>query len=82
MRCVSTSPATAAPAGAAGGAEAYAATAAEGTGAEEEPPAPPQKRRERRSASYEQNLRDVREIAQEDPRLVAMIVRGWMSSHE
>lgn len=75
-------PATAAPAGAAGGAEAYAATAAEGTGAEEEPPAPPQKRRERRSASYEQNLRDVREIAQEDPRLVAMIVRGWMSSHE
>lgn len=75
-------PATAAPAGAAGGAEAYAATAAEGTGAEEEPPAPPQKRRERRSASYEQNLRDVREIAQEDPRLVAMIVRGWMGSHD
>lgn len=75
-------PAAPAPAGAAAGAGAYAATAAEGTGAEEEPPAPPQKRRERRSASYEQNLRDVREIAQEDPRLVAMIVRGWMSSHE
>ncbi|MCI0508862.1 flagellar M-ring protein FliF [Chromohalobacter marismortui] len=79
-------PATPSPAGATagtgGGAEAYAATAAEGTGAEEETPAPPQKRRERRSASYEQNLRDVREIAQEDPRLVAMIVRGWMSSHE
>ncbi|MCT8469779.1 flagellar M-ring protein FliF [Chromohalobacter canadensis] len=69
-------------AGAGGGADAYATTQAETAGTEEEPPAPPQKRRERRSASYEQNLRDVREIAQEDPRLVAMIVRGWMDSHE
>ncbi|WP_280570087.1 flagellar basal-body MS-ring/collar protein FliF [Chromohalobacter sp. 296-RDG] len=81
-------PATPSPAGATagaggdGGAEAYATTQAETAGAEEEPPVPPQKRRERRSASYEQNLRDVREIAQEDPRLVAMIVRGWMGSHE
>lgn len=72
----------AAGAGAGGGTDAYATTQAETAGAEAEPPAPPQKRRERRSASYEQNLRDVREIAQEDPRLVAMIVRGWMSSHE
>ncbi|MCK0768706.1 flagellar basal-body MS-ring/collar protein FliF [Chromohalobacter canadensis] len=69
-------------AGAGGGADAYATTQAETAGTEEEPPVPPQKRRERRSASYEQNLRDVREIAQEDPRLVAMIVRGWMGSNE
>lgn len=69
-------------AGAGGGTDAYATTQAETAGAEAEPPAPPQKRRERRSASYEQNLRDVREIAQEDPRLVAMIVRGWMGSHD
>jgi flagellar M-ring protein FliF len=72
----------AAGAGAGGGADAYATAQSETAGAEEEPPAPPQKRRERRSASYEQNLRDVREIAQEDPRLVAMIVRGWMGSHD
>ncbi|GAB3349191.1 hypothetical protein GCM10027512_22050 [Chromohalobacter beijerinckii] len=72
----------AAGAGAGGGTDAYATTQAETAGAEAEPPAPPQKRRERRSASYEQNLRDVREIAQEDPRLVAMIVRGWMGSHD
>ncbi|OLO05569.1 MULTISPECIES: flagellar basal-body MS-ring/collar protein FliF [Salinicola] len=35
--------------------------------------------RNRRGASnYEQDLKDVREIAQEDPRLVAMVVRTWM----
>ena len=35
--------------------------------------------RNRRGASnYEQDLKDVREIAQEDPRLVAMVVRSWM----
>ncbi|WP_110656033.1 flagellar basal-body MS-ring/collar protein FliF [Salinicola halimionae] len=35
--------------------------------------------RNRRSASnYEQDLKDVREMAQEDPRLVAMVVRSWM----
>ncbi|MCK0744933.1 flagellar basal-body MS-ring/collar protein FliF [Chromohalobacter nigrandesensis] len=69
-------------AGAGGGADAYATTQAETAGPEEEPQVPVQKRRERRSAGYEQNLRDVREMAQEDPRLVAMIVRGWMDSHE
>ncbi|MDW5375708.1 flagellar basal-body MS-ring/collar protein FliF [Halomonas sp. HP20-15] len=39
--------------------------------------APP--RRRRRANAYEQNLKDAREIAQEDPRLVAMIVRSWMN---
>jgi len=35
--------------------------------------------RNRRGASnYEQDLKDAREIAQEDPRLVAMVVRTWM----
>ncbi|MBZ9568284.1 MULTISPECIES: flagellar basal-body MS-ring/collar protein FliF [Modicisalibacter] len=42
-------------------------------------PEPVQTRRRRQSSAYEQNLKDVREIAQEDPRLVAMIVRSWMS---
>ncbi|MBZ9556976.1 MULTISPECIES: flagellar basal-body MS-ring/collar protein FliF [unclassified Modicisalibacter] len=46
--------------------------------AEDTPEAPPQRRR-RRSTAYEQNLKDAREMAQEDPRLVAMIVRSWMS---
>lgn len=34
--------------------------------------------RGRRGSNYEQDLKDVREIAQEDPRLVAMVVRTWM----
>jgi len=48
-----------------------------GSGSEEEP-APPRNRR-RKSTLYEHNLQSLREMAQEDPRLVAMIVRGWMS---
>lgn len=40
--------------------------------------APP--RRRRRANAYEQNLKDAREIAQEDPRLVAMIVRSWINN--
>ncbi|MHB0775317.1 flagellar basal-body MS-ring/collar protein FliF [Halomonas sp. WWR20] len=40
------------------------------------------KRKRNKSASYEQNLKDAREMAQEDPRLVAMIVRGWVSKHD
>ena len=47
----------------------------------EETYAPPQKRR-RRASAYEQNLSDLREMAQEDPRMVAMIVRSWMNKHE
>ncbi|MBE0489186.1 MAG: flagellar M-ring protein FliF [Halomonas sp.] len=42
---------------------------------------PPRKRRHKGSA-YEQNLSDLREMAQEDPRMVAMIVRSWMNKHE
>lgn len=38
----------------------------------------PRKRR-RKASEYEQNLSDLREMAQEDPRMVAMIVRSWMS---
>lgn len=34
--------------------------------------------RQRRSSGYEQDMKDAREIAQEDPRLVAMVVRSWM----
>jgi len=39
---------------------------------------PPRKRR-RKASEYEQNLSDLREMAQEDPRMVAMIVRSWMN---
>ncbi len=42
---------------------------------------PPRKRR-RKASEYEQNLTDLREMAQEDPRMVAMIVRSWMNKHE
>ncbi|QJQ94395.1 MULTISPECIES: flagellar basal-body MS-ring/collar protein FliF [Halomonadaceae] len=39
-------------------------------------------RKRRKSNDYEQNLKDAREMAQEDPRLVAMIVRSWMNKYE
>ncbi|WP_108446310.1 flagellar basal-body MS-ring/collar protein FliF [Halomonas denitrificans] len=39
-------------------------------------------RRTRKASAYEDNLRDLREMADEDPRMVAMIVRGWMNKHE
>ncbi|HET8791171.1 MAG TPA: flagellar basal-body MS-ring/collar protein FliF [Modicisalibacter sp.] len=37
-------------------------------------------RRRRRASAYEQNLKDAREMAQEDPRLIAMIVRSWINT--
>ncbi|MCX2842511.1 flagellar basal-body MS-ring/collar protein FliF [Microbulbifer thermotolerans] len=43
---------------------------------EEEPPPP---RRRRRSSAYEQNLRELQEMAKEDPAMVAMIVRSWIN---
>ncbi|WP_349571487.1 flagellar basal-body MS-ring/collar protein FliF [Azotobacter salinestris] len=36
----------------------------------------------RKSPIYEQNLQSLREMAKEDPRLVAMIIRGWMKKEE
>jgi flagellar M-ring protein FliF len=36
----------------------------------------------RKSAVYEQNMQSLKEIAAEDPRLVAMIVRGWMKKND
>lgn len=39
-------------------------------------------RRPRKASAYEDHLKDLREMAEEDPRMVAMIVRGWMNKHE
>jgi flagellar M-ring protein FliF len=36
----------------------------------------------RKSAAYEQNMQSLQQIAAEDPRLVAMIVRGWMKKND
>jgi flagellar M-ring protein FliF len=36
--------------------------------------------RKRKTSLYEHNLNDLREMAQEDPRMVAMIIRSWMNS--
>ncbi|MDT0500499.1 flagellar basal-body MS-ring/collar protein FliF [Halomonas sp. PAR7] len=41
-----------------------------------------EKPRRRKATAYEQNLNDLREMAEEDPRMVAMIVRSWMNKHE
>ncbi|MBL7251706.1 flagellar basal-body MS-ring/collar protein FliF [Alloalcanivorax sp. C16-2] len=49
---------------------------------DEEQPEPPPRRRRRRSSAHEQNLKDLQEMAQEDPAMVAMIVRGWMNRHD
>ncbi|SDL73496.1 flagellar M-ring protein FliF [Franzmannia pantelleriensis] len=39
-------------------------------------------RKKRKSSAYEQQLKDVREMAQEDPRLIGMIVRSWIQKDE
>ncbi|KAA0014479.1 flagellar basal body M-ring protein FliF [Billgrantia pellis] len=39
-------------------------------------------KRKRRSSAYEDHLAELRELAQEDPRMIAMIVRSWMNKHE
>lgn len=36
----------------------------------------------RKSALYEQNMESLKQLAIEDPRLVAMIVRGWMKNND
>ncbi|MDR5866447.1 flagellar basal-body MS-ring/collar protein FliF [Halomonas koreensis] len=51
-------------------------------GEAEDGEAAPPRRRKRRATAYEQNLNDLREMAQEDPRMVSMIVRGWMSKND
>ncbi|WP_249979018.1 flagellar basal-body MS-ring/collar protein FliF [Vreelandella olivaria] len=38
--------------------------------------------RRRKTSLYEHNLNDLREMAQEDPRMVAMIIRSWMNANE
>lgn len=48
----------------------------------EEETYPSPRRRKRKSSAYEQNLSDLREMAHEDPRMVAMIVRSWMTKHD
>lgn len=49
---------------------------------DEEPPEAPPRRRRRRSSAHEQNLKDLQDMAQEDPAMVAMIVRSWMNRHD
>lgn len=39
-------------------------------------------KRRRKTSLYEHNLNDLREMAQEDPRMVAMIIRSWMNTSE
>ncbi|MBZ5488555.1 flagellar M-ring protein FliF [Halomonas aquamarina] len=41
-----------------------------------------QPKRRRKTSLYEHNLNDLREMAQEDPRMVAMIIRSWMNANE
>jgi len=49
---------------------------------EEEPEPVERRRRRRRSSAYEQNRQDLQDMAQEDPAMVAMIVRNWMNRND
>jgi len=75
-----TPPPAARPAPAPGPAPAAAATAPHSDEEEPEPAAP--RRRRRRSSAYEQNRQDLQDMAQEDPAMVAMIVRNWMNRND
>lgn len=39
-------------------------------------------RRVRRASTYERDLKGVRELAKDDPRIIAMVVRSWMNKDE
>ena len=72
-------PAPATGAAAAAGAASYQAVSdSGGVGDDEQADGSRRERSRRGASSYEQDLKEVREIAQEDPRLVAMVVRSWM----
>ncbi len=58
------------------------AQAATAVAAEEEPEPVEPRRRRRRSTAYEQNRQDLQDMAQEDPAMVAMIVRNWMNRND
>ncbi|WP_026106025.1 flagellar basal-body MS-ring/collar protein FliF [Vreelandella jeotgali] len=48
--------------------------------AEEDTYEEPSRKRKRKTSMYEHNLNDLREMSQEDPRMVAMIIRSWMNA--
>lgn len=66
---------------AAAAAESEAAAAAAKAEEEEDVVYEPSKRK-RRTSAYEAHLSSLQEMAQDDPRLIAMIVRNWMNSSE
>ena len=71
-------PAPATGAAAAAGAASYQTVSDGGASDNEHAEGSRHERNRRGASSYEQDLKEVREIAQEDPRLVAMVVRSWM----
>ena len=40
------------------------------------------RRRRRKASSQEQSLEELRDTAREDPRLLAIVIRNWMSKHD
>ncbi len=51
------------------------------TTSEEAPPSTEKRRQSRRHLNYQQDLKEVRELAKDDPRLIAMVVRSWINKH-
>lgn len=62
-------------------AAAAEAAADAASGPASEPGSPPAAPRNK-AQSYEQNMKRLREISTDDPRLIAMIVRGWMKKDD
>lgn len=48
----------------------------------EDTDAPMPRPRKHRASAYEHNLRDLKQRAEEDPAMIAMIVRGWLKQHD
>ncbi|MCP1314805.1 MULTISPECIES: flagellar basal-body MS-ring/collar protein FliF [unclassified Halomonas] len=52
------------------------------TGADEDDTYAARPKRRRKTSLYENNLRDLQDMAQDDPRMVAMIIRSWMNAND
>lgn len=63
-------------------AKAHPETPATTTPEAEPDDTPPPRPRRHQASAYEHNLRDLKQRAEEDPAMIAMIVRGWLKQHD
>ncbi|MEC9482196.1 MAG: flagellar basal-body MS-ring/collar protein FliF [Halomonas sp.] len=77
-------PATAAPSLAGVGPDSEASPMVPNASDEDDVESPEEssRRRRRKASAYEQHLKQAREMALEDPRMVAIVVRSWMNEND